>query len=181
MHDRTSSTRLTAVRLTALLALLLATACGGGAEEPRGAGAPLPEGITALGADARIPMPAPQDPRCQPPSTRKLFRMEAEWDGYWTFGFEGCPRPELPAGFDWSREMVVLAAMGRRESPADSISVRGAGVVGDSLLIVLRRTTRQSPCSEAQVRVWPRDLVRIPASNRPARFVEEQVKLPCPQ
>ncbi|HEU0298841.1 MAG TPA: hypothetical protein VFR37_05285 [Longimicrobium sp.] len=173
------------MRLLALAALLLsAAACGGGDgggggdEDP---GAPLPEGVTALGADARIALPPPQDPRCQPPSTRKVFRMDAEWEGYWTYGFEGCPRPALPTGFDWSREMLVLAAMGRRGSAADSITVRGSGVVGDSMLIVLRRTTRQSPCSETAVRVWPRDLVRIPVSDRPAKFVEEHVKLPCPQ
>lgn len=183
MRNPSIHTRPSAARLLAFAALLFATtACGGDdAENSEDPGAPLPEGVTALAADARIAMPPPQDPRCQPPSTRKVFRMDAEWEGYWTYGFEGCPRPALPAGFDWTKEMLVLAAMGRRESAADSITVRGSGVVGDSMLIVLRRTTRQSPCSEAPVRVWPRDLVRIPASDRPAKFVEEHVKLPCPQ
>lgn len=181
MRIRSIDTRNPAARLLALATLLFAAACGGGGADAEEPGAPLPEGVTALAADAHIAMPAPEDPRCQPPSTRKVFRMDAEWEGFWTYGFEGCPRPALPAGFDWSREHVVLAAMGRRESPADSIAVRGVGVVGDSLLVVLRRVTRQSPCSEEPVRVWPRDLVRIPASDRPAKFVEEHVKLPCPQ
>lgn len=171
------------MRALAAATLLTAAACGGGEPAAEGGAeqaAPLPAGVTAIAPDARIAMPAPEKSRCQPPSTRKVFRMEAEWEGFWTFGFEGCPRPSLPAGFDWSREMVVLAAMGRRDSPADSIQVRGSGVVGDSVLIVLRRTTRATPCSEPEVTVWPRDLVRIPASERPARFVEEHRKLPCP-
>jgi hypothetical protein len=172
-----------ACRLAAAAALLLFTAaCGGGgadAEEPKSA--PLPEGVSALAPDARIAIPAAERPACQPASTRMVFRVEAEWTGFWEYSFaEGCPRPQLPAGFDWNKEMVVLAAMGRRESVADSIQVRGSGVVGDSVLVVLRRTSRQDGCTEPTVRVWPRDMVRIPADKRPVRFVEEQRKLPCP-
>lgn len=173
-----------ASRTLAITALLLAmAACGGGgggdAEEK---GSPLPEGVTPVAADARVALPAAERPACQPPSMRKVFRMEAEWNGFWEHGFPpDCPRPQLPGGWDWNREMLVLASMGRRESPADSIQVRGSGVVGDSVLVVIRRTTRQDPCSEAKVRVWPRDLVRIPANERPVRFVEEQRRLPCPQ
>lgn len=165
-------------RTAAALFLLLAAACGGGDE--RVDESPLPDGVSAVAADARIAMPAAQLPACQPASTRKVFRMEAEWNGFWEYTFPPeCPRPQLPAGFDWSREMIVLAAMGRRESAADSIQVRGSGVVGDSVLVVLRRTTRQDGCTENKVRVWPRDMVRLPADARPVRFVEEQRRLPC--
>lgn len=170
----------TAARLLAAGALLLLTAaCGGEDEEPEASD--LPAGVAPIAAGARMSMPAAERPACQPASTRKVFRMEAEWNGFWEFGFvEGCPRPQLPAGFDWSKEMIVLAAMGRRESPADSIQVRGSGVVGDSVLVVLRRTSRQDGCEEPPVRVYPRDLVRIPANTLPVRFLEEQRKLPCP-
>jgi hypothetical protein len=162
----------------AALVLVLA-ACGGKDEEADAS--PLPAGVSPIAAGARMTMPAAERPACQPASTRKVFRMEAEWNGFWDHAFvAGCPRPQLPAGFDWSKEMIVLAAMGRRESPADSIQVRGSGVVGDSVLVVLRRTSRQDGCTESRVRVWPRDLVRIPADTRPVRFVEEQRKLPCP-
>ena len=168
-----------AARLFAAALLLLATACGGGDEAPKAAD--LPEGVSPLAAGARMAMPAPDRPACQPASTRKVFRMDAEWNGFWEYGFAaGCPRPQLPPGFDWHKEMIVLAAMGRRESPADSIQVRGSGVVGDSVLVVLRRTSRQDGCEEPPVRVYPRDLVRIPADTLPVRFVEEQRKLPCP-
>lgn len=167
-------------RLAIVIPLLLAAACGGGEDEPREA--PLPEGVQPVAAGARMQMPAAERPACQPASTRKVFRMDAEWNGFWEHAFAaGCPRPQLPPGFDWSKEMIVLAAMGRRESPADSIQVRGSGVVGDSVLVVLRRTSRADPCTEPKVRVWPRDLVRIPADTLPVRFVEEQRRLPCPQ
>jgi hypothetical protein len=165
-----------------LAALLLLAACGGGGDESEAAKSSLPEGVSPLAAGARMTMPAAERPACQPASTRKVFRMEAEWNGFWEYGFaEGCPRPALPAGFDWSKEMIVLAAMGRRESAVDSIQVQGSGVVGDSVLVVLRRTTRQDGCTEPKVRVWPRDMVRIAADTLPVRFVEEQRKLPCPE
>ncbi|HEV3049434.1 MAG TPA: hypothetical protein VGX50_03960 [Longimicrobium sp.] len=137
--------------------------------------------MTPLAAGARVAMPAPERPACQPASIRKVFRVDAEWSGYWDYGFAaGCPRPQLPPGFDWSKEMLVLASMGRRESAVDSIQVVGSGVVGDSVLVVLRRTTRAGSCAEPSVRVYPRDLVRIPTDARPVRFVEEHRKLPCP-
>ncbi len=166
-------------RLAAVALLLSIAACGSGEDAENAS--PLPAGVSPLAADARIAMPAPERPACQPASIRKVFRMDAEWSGYWDHGFAaGCPRPQLPAGFDWSREMLVLASMGRRESPADSIQVVGSGVVGDSVLVVLRRTTRAGTCAEPSVRVYPRDLVRIPLDARPVRFVEEHRKLPCP-
>jgi hypothetical protein len=174
---RRSGATFRALTLAALVPAL--AACGGGDEEAKAS--PLPAGVSPIAADARMTMPAAERPACQPSSTRKVFRMEAEWNGFWDHAFvAGCPRPQLPAGFDWNKEMIVLAAMGRRESPADSIQVRGSGVVGDSVLVVLRRTSRQDGCTESKVRVWPRDLVRIPADQRPVRFVEEQRKLPCP-
>lgn len=181
IHDTSPPARRIRRALAFSLLLLLGAACGadaGGKEE----GSPLPEGVSPLAADARVTMPAAERPACQPASIRQVFRMDAEWNGYWEYGFaQGCPRPQLPPGFDWSKEMLILAAMGRRDSPADSIEVRGSGVVGDSVLVVLRRTTRQDGCSEAKVRTWPRDLVRIPADKRPVRFVEEHRKLPCPE
>jgi hypothetical protein len=165
----------------AVLVLSLLAACGGEGGGEAESSTPLPEGVSAVAAGARIPMPPPQNPACQPASIRKVFREPAEWDGYWQFGLaEHCPRPQLPAGFDWAREHVVFVTMGRRDSPADSITVQGTGVVGDSVLIVVRRTSLQSGCGAPKTPTWPRDLVRVPATTQPAKFVEQQVKRPCP-
>jgi hypothetical protein len=179
MRFMTTNGRATA----AALVLALLAACGGegggGEAEPS---TPLPAGITALAADARIPMPPPQDPACQPASIRKVFRQAAEWNGYWQFGLPAhCPRPQLPANFDWAREHVVFVTMGRRDSPADSITVLGAGAVGDSVHVLVRRTTLQSSCGLPKAASWPRDLVRVPAATQPAKFVEQQLKRPCPE
>ncbi|HST62823.1 MAG TPA: hypothetical protein VLK84_29220 [Longimicrobium sp.] len=164
----------------AALVLVALAACGGDEEAAKPA-TPLPAGVTAMAANARIAMPAPQDPACQPASIRKVFRESSDWNGYWQFGLpEHCPRPALPAGFDWAKENVVFVTMGRRDSPADTITVQGTGVVGDSMLVVVRRVTRQDGCDEAKTRTWPRDLVRVPAATVPAKFVEQHVKLPCP-
>ena len=180
MHELMNRAASAAGRGGALLVLVMLAACGG--EKAAAPATPLPEGVAALGADARMPLPPPQDKACQPPSLRKVFREAAEWEGYWEFGLPAhCPKPALPAGWDWTREQVVLVSMGRRESAVDSISVQGVGVVGDSMLVVVRRTTRQDGCTEPVVETWPRDMVRVPAAAVPARFVEQQVRVPCPE
>lgn len=176
MHIRKNELRL----LAAGAMLLLTAACGGGDAE-KSSTTPLPEGVSAVAANGRIAMPAGNERACQPASIRRIFRQSAEWNGYWQYGFaEHCPRPQLPADFDFSKEMVVLVAMGPRKSPADSIMVQGTGQVGDSVLIVVRRTTRQDGCAEPEVPSYPRDMVRVPTLNGPTRFVEQHVKLPCP-
>lgn len=164
------------------LVLALLAACGGGDEAEKAPATPLPAGVSPVAADARVALPAGNDRACQPASIRRVFREPAEWNGYWQFGFaEACPDPQLPAGFDFSKEMVVLVAMGPRKSPADSITVQGVGQVGDSVLIVVRRTSRQEGCSEPDVPSYPRDVVRVPLLTGPTKFVEQQVKLPCPE
>ena len=167
-------------RFLAAGAVLALTACGGGDQAAGEQAEPLPEGVTGVAANGRIAMPAGTDRRCQPGSIRRTFREPAEWNGYWQYGFaEDCPRPQLPADFDFSREMAVLVAMGPRQSPADSIMVLGTRQSGDSVIIMVRRTTRQDPCSEPAVSTYPRDLVRVPVRG-PSRFVEQHVKRPCP-
>ncbi|HEX5727316.1 MAG TPA: hypothetical protein VFX98_17725 [Longimicrobiaceae bacterium] len=164
-------------RCLVLLALAVLAACGG-EDEPESP--PLPPGVEALPAGARIAMPPAREHRCQPPSMRDVFREAPEWNGYWSFGLpEGCPRPELPAGFDFAREMVVFVSMGPRSSPVDSISIVGSGVVNDSVVVYVRRTTRQNGCPTEKAEVYPRDLARIPADTLPVKFLEEHRKLPC--
>jgi len=175
------STLLRTARRMMPLAVAALAACGGEGGEAA-EGPPLPEGVSPVAAGARIPLPRGEDRTCQPASIRRVFREQSEWNGYWQFGFaEHCPQPQLPAGFDFSRDMAVLVAMGPRTSPADSIMVQGTGAVGDSVLIVVRRVTRQEGCDEPEVPSYPRDLVRVPLASGPTKFVEQHVKLPCPQ
>jgi hypothetical protein len=175
-----STIRVHAERACTMLALAALAACGGEAEAP--AGPPLPAGVSPVAAEARIATQLGSERACQPASIREVFREPAEWNGYWQFGFaEHCPKPQLPAGFDFTKEMAVLVAMGPRSSPADSIQVQGVGTVGDSVLVVVRRVTRQDGCDEPTVDAYPRDLVRVPLATGPTRFVEQQIKLPCPQ
>jgi hypothetical protein len=170
------------MRALAAGGVLLLAACGGGeGEAAKDPGPPLPPGVTAVAQNGRIAMPAGTDRACQPASIRRIFREPAEWNGYWQYGFaETCPRPQLPADFDFSKEMAVLVSMGPRKSAADSIVVVGTGVAGDSVLIVVRRTTLQEGCADPTVTVYPRDLVRVPTAKGPTKFVEQHIKRPCP-
>lgn len=161
--------------IMAALAVLALAACGGGsAEEER----PLPEGFTALADDARIAVPDQPEARCNAPSTRIVFRTLVEWQSFWEGGRLGCEAPALPADLDFTREMVALAAMGRRDASEDRISIDGMRVSGDTTELLVRRTTMQDGCAGTRARLYPRSAVRVPQGPH-VRFAEEQRKLPC--
>lgn len=164
--------------LAALLAALALAACGGD-EGPRPADVgPLPPGTQAIEASARLPEPA-VDSRCYSPPTRTVFHSAMEWEAYWQGTNAACTPPPVPRGVDWTREMLVFAAIGKRMSPEEKISIDGAGVRNDSLIVVVRRTTLQDGCPDGQTPTFPMSLVKLPADSVPVRFSEAHIKLPC--
>ena len=163
----------------ALLAMLLLAACGGGDEAPKAADpGPLPPGTQAIEASARLPEPTVTS-QCYSPSTRPVVQSALEWESYWQGTNATCPAPPVPRGVDFSREMLVFAAIGKRMSPQDKISIDGAGVRNDSLIIVVRRTTLQDGCPDGQTPTFPMSLVKLPADSVPVRFSEAHIKVPC--
>lgn len=166
--------------MAALAALALAAlgACGkeGGSNGSRVADAgPLPAGIEALSAGARLQPPEPTA-NCYSAPTRMVFHNQTEWDQFWTDERRGCTPP--PVQVDWSREMLVYASMGKRMAKEDQISVDGTGVRNDTLLVFIRRSMLAAGCSGRET-TFPQSLVKIPASSMYVRFSEEHRKIPC--
>lgn len=157
-------------------ALVLLAACG--EKEPE---LNLPPGVSALPANAAVAVPPPGDPRCQPASTRIVFRDSTEWNSFWEYmGPGGCPRPPaLPRDFDWRREMIAFAGMGKRTSALDSLAIIGTGVVRDTVIVAVRRTNPGPGCPPGNVVTYPRAAARIPLDRRHVRFVEERRRIPC--
>jgi hypothetical protein len=161
----------------ALLALApLAAACSkdGGGEADAG---PLPAGITALAGDARL-QPPDRPGNCYSAPTRMIFHNQQEWEQFWTDERRGCVAPPVPAGVDFSRHMMVYAAMGKRMSAQDRISIDGTGERPDTLLVFIRRSMLAAGCSGKDA-VFPQSLVKIPASGKYVKFAEEHRKVPC--
>lgn len=175
---RTAAALPLAVLASAALAL---AACGGGSDaaKPKAPDpGPLPPGTHALAAADRLPDP-PVTERCYSPPTRTVFHTAKEWSDYWTGVTNNCPAPPIPAGVDFAKEMLVYAAIGRRESVQDRISIDGTGIRNDSVIVVIRRTMVQAECPGPAQATYPQSLVKLPADTRPVHFSEAHVKIPC--
>ncbi|HEU4560911.1 MAG TPA: hypothetical protein VFS20_23875 [Longimicrobium sp.] len=169
-------------RLATFAAFALAAfvaACGKeeGGEGSAAAAGPLPPGFTAIAADARLEIPV-RPANCYAAPVRKVFRNELEWVQYWTNERRGCTAPPVPAGIDFSRDMLLFAAMGKRMSEHDRISIDATSTRPDTLLIFVRRSMQESGCS-GRTATFPQSLVKVPASGRYVKFNEEHRRIPC--
>jgi hypothetical protein len=160
------------------VAVALLAACGGDkAKEP--AAGPLPPGTQPIAAAARFQPPVRSE-KCYSSPVRTVFHSQMEWDAYWTDERMGCTPPPVPAGVDWTKDMLAYASMGKRMTPLDRISIDGAGMRNDSVIIVIRRTVLMDGCPGPQAPTFPQSLVKIPADTaHPLRFSEEHRRIPC--
>lgn len=176
---------MTRIRTTAPLAALAAcaltavlAACGGeGGSEGGAEAGPLPPGFTALPAAARLPVP--QRPgNCYASPTRIVFRNQVAWEQFWTDERRGCIAPPVPAGVDFSRDMLVFASIGKRMSEHDRITIEATSTRPDTLLIFVRRVMQESGCSGREA-TFPQSLVKVPTDTRYVKFSEEHRRIPC--
>lgn len=169
--------------LCAVFALSALAACATEAGERSGgdggAGeAALPAGYDRLPEGARVPIAPSAQGQCNAPSTRSVFRSQEEWEGFWS-AVEGCPARPLPADVDFGREMVVLAAMGKRTSAEERVSIVGTGQRGDTLVVLVQRTLLPPQCPDQGEKVYPASAARLPRNEGRVRFLEERTMLPC--
>jgi len=170
--------------LTLVTALAALAACGGGDDKPKEPQAgPLPPGTQPIAATSRFPAPE-RTANCYASPIRIVFHSQMEWDAFWKDERRGCTPPPVPPGVDWGKDMLVFAAMGKRMSPQDSISIDGAGMRNDSVIVAIRRWMLADGCTGDQAKgpVFPASLVKIPADTaHPLRFSEEHRKITCDQ
>ncbi len=178
MTDRLSRFR----RAAALAALALLAACAGEEGDRNGAAsadeAPIPAGYERLPESARIAVAPSAQGQCNSPSTRTVFRKLMEWEAFWA-AVEGCPPRPIPQDIDWAKEMVVLAAMGKRTSAEERISIIGSGQRGDTLVVLVRRSVLPPQCPDQGEKNYPISVARLPRNDGRVRFLEERTMLPC--
>jgi hypothetical protein len=161
------------------LAALLLAACKlpeKGPETPDAG--PLPPGTSALAPGARLPVP-PADAQCYSSPVRIVIRSAFEWEAYWQGNNLACAPPPVPAGVDFTREMLVYASIGKRMAPQDSIAIDGSGMRNDSLIVAVRRWMLKRGCPGPQRATYPQSLVKLPADSVPVRFSEVHITIPC--
>ena len=88
------------------------------------------------------------------------------------------PRPALPS-IDFRREMIVVAALGKRPSAGYDVVIEGVEQDSIGIEVALRRAAPAPGCPVSAVMTQPLDLARIPASDQPVRFRERTVVVPC--
>jgi hypothetical protein len=114
-------------------------------------------------------------------SLRTVIGDEQHWREVWArIHRDERPIPPVPA-IDWSRELVIVAALGRRSSGGFAIRIDSAYQRADTLEIVVRTEMPGRNCMLTAAFSQPVDLARLPrpAAALPVRFRESTHAEPC--
>jgi len=112
-------------------------------------------------------------------SLRTVVRDSAAWRDLWRqINRPFFPPPVLPP-VDFTREMVVVAALGSRPSAGFDVVIEGASADSDGIEVEARRAIPAAGCPVAAAVTQPVDLATLPASARTLRFRERSMVIPC--
>jgi len=112
-------------------------------------------------------------------SVRLVVRDSRQWGEYWRrINSPFFPPPAQPP-IDFAREMVVVAALGRRPSLGYDIVIDSAARDSAGIAVYLRRSNPGARCPLPAALTQPVDLARMPASDLPLRFTELISTIPC--
>jgi hypothetical protein len=153
----------------------------GGRTQSTSSADPTPsQDVPPVGA-TRVPLPGAYrfDARVTEPG-RFVARSRHEWQLLWRYLFEragstAAPAPEI----DFSKEMVIVVAMGVRTTTGYLIVVDSVYILGDETNVVVRSETPGEGCGHLMGWTWPVDVVRAPRNERPVRFIERAATRVC--
>lgn len=111
---------------------------------------------------------------------RTVVRDEAAWRALWSAIWRGTsPEPALPP-IDFAREMVVVAALGERNTGGYGILIDSATTTSGGPLVVWIRSIRPGPgCMTTQALTQPVDAARLPRSEAAVEFREQPAVADC--
>lgn len=112
-------------------------------------------------------------------SARVVIRDRALWREYWARIHSPFVPPPREPDIDFDREMVILAALGRRPSLGYDIRIRSVTRDSSGIEVQLRRSNPGQGCPVGAAVTEPVDLARIPASDLQVRFTELITATPC--
>jgi hypothetical protein len=112
-------------------------------------------------------------------SQRVVIRDTTAWRRYWSVIHRPfIPAPAVPQ-VDFTREMVVLAALGARPSGGFGIRIDAAIADSTQVLVQVTRIIPGRGCALPAVVTQPVDLVRVPATQLPIAFREREERTDC--
>ena len=139
-------------------------------------GAPVP--VTQLGPKRSGPRWSYSDGSCLREPIRVVIRDGDAWNKMWREMFANplCGSNEVPPPppIDFTREMIIVAALGARPTSGYGIVIDQAYERGDRLEVVVRSILPGG--GTFQVLTNPVDVVRLPKTQRPVIFREIQTE-----
>jgi hypothetical protein len=106
------------------------------------------------------------------------IRSEADWQRLWATMTRGGSYRPLPQ-VDFSREMLLVAAMGARSSGGYAIRITGVRETRRALTVSVLRRSLGPRCGATAAITEPADIVRVPMSTKPIRWVYRDVAPRC--
>jgi protease stability complex PrcB-like protein len=147
-------------------------ACGGSVSEPP-AGTPIP--LTRLSAN-------PYSLTCCSAiaqSERRVVRDNATWQTVWTETWRGTsPTPALPS-VDFTKEMLIVAALGSRSTGGYGIVVDSALMTSSGLTVWIGTSSPGARCITTQAFTSPVDIARVQRIDAPVGFVDVPRVVQC--
>ncbi|HET7234365.1 MAG TPA: protease complex subunit PrcB family protein [Longimicrobium sp.] len=112
-------------------------------------------------------------------SVRVVISDPAHWQQTWSdIWNRHSPEPPAPQ-IDFTREMLVVAALGGRNSGGYGILVDSAYQRSDHVEVVLRKESPGARCATTAALTQPVDVARIPVTGQAVRFRERSLVHNC--
>lgn len=106
-------------------------------------------------------------------SMNGVIRTREEWEAFWE-RFRTANRPATPPSVDFQEAMVMVSAMGTRNTGGYAVQIVRVRELDDgSLSVVVKQTTPGDDCVTTQSLTEPVDAVVAPRSDGPVRFEAE--------
>jgi hypothetical protein len=106
-----------------------------------------------------------------------LIEENAAWTTFWA---EHARTQGPPPPIDFSKDVVLVGAVGERHEAGDSVEVRQILAVGGATVVVLQERVPGDFCSPAERSHVPFHIVRLPHVPLPVRFADvEVVRVSC--
>lgn len=110
---------------------------------------------------------------------RRVIRNVIEWTIAWERVHRNySPKPPLPA-IDFTREQIILVALGERRTSGYSVHINGASSNGDETTVRLESWSPGPACITLDVITFPIDLAKMPRTTGRVVFEEDQTVRPC--
>ena len=110
---------------------------------------------------------------------RLVIRDDATWHSAWASIWSGTtPTPAIP-NVDFTKEMVILAALGSRPTGGYGIVVDSAMMTSNGLAVWIGTTSPGPQCITTQAFTSPVDIARIQRIDAPVGFVDVPKVVQC--